>query len=528
MPELYTNFRWAFTGETQEMLVEDGRVIRRGHKHQGERPQQIIDLGGKLLMPAFIDSHCHILPTGLDLQKLFLGSCSTQGEVLGAVRDALRQVEPGKWLLAVHYDQTKFPDGKHLSRSDLDAISSKTPILLRHVNGHASVANSAALQAARIREDEKDPPGGHFERGDDGKLNGVLLELAHERVTRAVPNPTLEEMVDAILLAGDKMASVGIGCASDMMTGRFNLLDELAAYRIASERGCKIRTRLYLQWSEVFGPAAVAPDLLKAETAAMNPDRCRVAGVKIFADGAIGSATAAIYGRFLTHNHGGPVISRRAKAASKFAAESLEVDGQLIYAPDKLMHMARTAHEAGYQIATHTIGDYSTDLVMDVYGALDPPSRHRIEHAMLLSDQQIERMAKLGCFCTMQPEFLLKFAHSYRRQLGPERSAFLERARSVKDAGIRLSFSSDRPIVGGDPNDGIRAAVDRPDGFDASENLTPLEAVLAYTVEGARVNGDIDSMGELLPGQFADFQIREEPLSTTFDHQKSKVGTLGN
>ena len=122
---------------------------------------------------------------------------------------------------------------------------------------------------------------------------------------------------------------------------------------------------------------------------------------------------------------------------------------------------------------------------------------------MILSDAQIERIARVGCPVTMQPEFLLKLGHVYRRQLGAGRTALLKRARSVLDAGIPLSFSSDRPIVAGDPRDGIRAAVSRPEGFDPSENVTWEEAVRMYTVEGSRVNGDGDLYGSLAPGSVA-------------------------
>jgi hypothetical protein len=219
-------------------------------------------------------------------------------------------------------------------------------------------------------------------------------------------------------------------------------------------------------------------------------DRFRIAGIKIFADGAIGSATAAIYGKYSGVPTKGPVLTRKGGTLLEVADDGREVSGQLIYSPDRLKSMIRTAHDAGNQVSVHTIGDYATDLVMDGMEGLTHDLPHRIEHAMLLSDAQIDRMANLGVFCTMQPEFLIRFAHAYRAQLGPQRSAKLKRFRSVLDAGIPLSFSSDRPIVAGDPVDGIRTAVNRPFGFDASENVSLREALLAYTDWGHAANGD--------------------------------------
>ncbi len=466
----FANFRWALPGQgTTELAVVAGRFAATG---QGP----IVDLEGGWLAPAFTDAHCHILPTGLDLQKLHLGGCGSHEEVLDAVRDRLIEVAPEAWLLAVHYDQTRYADG-HLNRDQLDAISSDRPILLRHVNGHASVANSAALLAAKVDESTPDPKGGTYVRDASGRLTGVLLERAHELVTAAAPAPTTEEMVAAILAAGEAMAAYGIVCATDMMTGRYDLARELEAYRLAAERGCPIRTRLCIQWAELFGPRAKpVTELIEA----LDGERCRVWGAKIFADGAIGSATAAVYEPYVSE--GGT--------------------GQLIYAPDKLKLMVRTAHDAGWRIAIHAIGDRATDLVMDAYEALDEATRHRIEHAMILSDAQIERMQRLGIHCTMQPEFLARFGHSYRHHLGLGRASKLKRFRSVKDGGVPLSFSSDRPIVAGDPWLACQAASSRPEGYDPAEALTYAEALEAYTVMGAVANNDPHPMALGQPAEF--------------------------
>lgn len=496
----FTNFHWGLTGELQTMEVAKGRVLSRGPMEPGV---DAIDLSGEWMLPKFVDSHCHILPMGLDMQKLHLGPSGTHETVLDAVRDRFASVEDGGWLLAVYYDQTRYQDGRHLTREDLDVISREVPILLRHVNGHASVANSAALARAGVAEDIANPSGGEFQRDSAGRLTGVLFEAAHEHVSRAVPNPSLDEMVKAILDAADSMAAMGIGTAADMMTGRYDLLQELKAYRIAAKRS-PVRFRLYVQWGTMFGPRAAPREEVEDVLKKMDSSSCKVAGIKIFADGAIGSATAAIYGKYASAGSA-PTSSVMPPLGTRHPAPE-GVSGQLIYSPDKLKQMMLTAHEAGYQVAVHSIGDYSTDLVLDAFGATGEPSRHRIEHAMLLSDAQIERMAGLNCFCSMQPEFLMRFGHSYKRQLGPERAALLNRTRSVKDAGIRLSFSSDRPIVAGDPWDGVMTSSNRPEGFDPSENVTREEALLAYTREGGRALGDTD-LGGLDKGEIADFAL---------------------
>jgi len=418
---------------------------------------------------AFIDSHCHILPTGLDLLSLNLGSADSVDEVVAL----LETVEASDWLMAVHYDQNRY--GQHISLRELDLVTGERPALLRHVSGHSAVANSIALRLAGIDDSTPNPPGGEYERDVNGRLTGVLLEKAMDAIYAQIPKPGIEQMVAAILAAGASMRGYGIVCASDMHTGFMDLADELDAYRIAAERGCEIDTRLYLRWSSVFGPRALDPVVLGRKLAEIEATkgRVRVSGIKIFADGAIGSGTAAIYGSYVGRESGGK-----------------EYSGQMIYSNERWEQMVKTASDAGYQVSVHSIGDYSSDRVMDAFEKSGCPERHRIEHAMLLSDSQIERMAKLNCFVNMQPEFLVRFGKTYIKQLGPDRAFRLNRYRSVLDAGLRLSLSSDRPIVAGDPQVGIDLAVNRPEGFDPAENCTLEEAIRGYTTEAAAVNGD--------------------------------------
>lgn len=494
------------SGNPLRLSVQAGRFAAPDLSTKGSG----LDVGGATILPGFVDAHCHIIPMGLDMQKLHLGPCQNKSDVLDAIRTWASE-DTGGWIQAVHYDQTKFEDATHLTRDELDSAVSDRPVLLRHSNGHASVANTAALAAANIAPDVPDPTGGTFVRDGGGRLTGVLLERAHEFVTAAAPVPTTAQMVDAVMRAGERMASLGITCASDMMTGRWNLAQELEAYTLAAKKGCAVRLRLYAQWATLMGPKRIDPGKLAELTSAMDPETCRLNGLKIFADGAIGSATAAIYGEFLTT--GG--------------------NGQLIYAPDRFKDMVRKGDEAGWSIAVHTIGDRSTDLVMDAFQQTQDPRRHRVEHAMLLSDAQIDRLAGLGSPVTFQPEFLVRFGHAYQKQLGPERARSTKRCRSVLRAGIDLSFSSDRPIVPGDPWDGIKAACHRPEGFDPAENIDLSTALTLYSESSARANNDSGDMGVLSTGALADFQIYDgEPGPDTLravykgGHETFRRGSL--
>lgn len=512
MRRVFRNFRWWENGETQSMVVEEGRVVHRG-PHESSPSDGDVDLHGQWLMPGFVDGHCHILPTGLMLAMLDLDGAESPGDVMQALSERDKALGPGDWLLAINYDQNRFRDAAHLHRRALDQISTTRPILLRHVSGHASVANTAALELAGIGPETKNPNDGEFVRDEDGELSGLLLESAHETVSSSAPRPTEAEMVEAILAAGRSMSSYGITSAADMMTGRYDLRTELRAYTEAARRGCPIRLRLYLQWSNVLGRFAMGETELADLESGMDAPTCRIAGIKLFQDGAIGSRTAAIYGSYAqlhpqTADASGPrppamrLTSRRGSHSN-----GMLIAGQSIYPPDELKRRVRLAHETGRQIAIHAIGDYAVDVVFAAYEALDDPKRHRIEHAMMMNNEQVAKMASLGIRCTMQPEFLARFGSTYLRQLGSERAASIKRFAAVREAGVRLSFSSDRPIVSGRPWAGILAASSRPRGFDPEESMPMKDGVRAYSQMSADACEDAQDFGELNPGQWADFQV---------------------
>lgn len=450
------------------------------------------DLTGRVLLPSFTDAHCHILPIGLFLQQLDLSACRSREDVLDALRDRERQLEPGKWLLATMYDQNKFQDGHHLTADELDLVSVERPILVRHVSGHASVVNHLALQVAGVLPDSPDPLGGAFSRGKDGSLTGLCLEEAHNYVSEAVPHPSHAEMVEAICLACDSMREYGIGSATDMLTGRYGFEAELAAYHEAFGR---VRTRLRLMplWSRVFGAEGVGFARYAEWKATLRSDQCKLLGIKLFADGAIGSGTAGIYGRFLVD--------------SGLYDPGKDVDGKLLYSQEELTRRVRMAHEHGESVAIHAIGDLAVDQVLNAYEATGEPAMHRLEHAMLLRDAQIARIQDQGIHVTLQPEFLHWFGPTYRRQLGEERASRLIRARSLLRAGIPISLNSDRPIVAGDPWTGILAATQRPEGFVEDENISLHEALYGYTTGGTRANRDGGLSGGGEVGEIADLAV---------------------
>lgn len=444
-----------------------------------------VDLRGVPLKPKFVDPHAHVLPMGLDLVRPTVAGCSSRDEILDKLRDALRQTEPRGWLVVAGYDPNRLSEEVALTRDDLDRLSTEVPIVLRHVSGHGSLVNSAVLRIASVGDETPDPPGGRIGRDADGRPNGWLLERAQEALRKVAPKEDVETMATAVLRACERLVEMGIGTVADMMTGYYDLRRELRAYALASQRGCPVRLRLYLQWSAVFGPKARHG--WEEDLAGADPSRCRVAGIKVFADGALGARTAAIRGAYL----GDPPPSKG-------------WSGVLTYRPARLREMVRRAHDAGWSVAIHAIGDHALDLAMDALRETGEPSRHRIEHAMIADEEQIAELARLGCWVCVQPEFLADFSEAYAKCLGPERMARLNPLGSMHRAGVRLCLGSDRPICKGDPEEYVRLATHRPPGFDPEERLEPRVAYAAATMEAAAALGDTD-LGSLEPGCRADF-----------------------
>lgn len=431
------------------------------------------------ILPRPVDNHCHVVSAGLMLQQIDLSACESKEDVFSSLACGLDESEG--WLRAHHYDQNRW-GGDHITAVELDRISDRRPIIVTHSSGHAAAANTAALKAAGFAPDSPDPDGGSFGRTDSGALNGVLFENAVEKVKAAIPDLTMKELVDATMVSARAIWNQGYSAACDMSIARVKPADLLLAFKLASEATGLI-LRAYLPWKDVFGPRAGDPALLE-------PYHEYIAGIKIFSDGAIGSATAAIYGTFL----GKPAASGGTPAS---AVTDRPASGMLIYRPDKLTEMVKTASDAGYQVAIHAIGGLAADLVMNAFEATGDAQRHRIEHAMILSDQQIERLAKLGCRVSMQPEFLSRFKSAYRAQLPAPIASRLLRMKSVLNAGISLSSSTDRPIVAGDPFQGAMASARRPDAYDQNENLAPDEALRLWLEPAADACGLTGKAGQL-------------------------------
>lgn len=338
---------------------------------------------------------------------------------------------------------------------DIDDVISDRPVLLYRYCGHVAVANQAALDLADIDADTPDPPGGSFDRDASGRPNGILRETAVAPVSKAlephVPGPSDLEIISA--LAG--LRRMGIGSITGMVS-----VSSAVWCGVDDEVGTIIRLAPDLPIDIDVLLIASSPEDLVTAKRRLDDTRgpVRFAGYKDFIDGSLGGHTAAMYDPF---------------------TDRPDTRGTERFDHQRMVEMGRTSLELGGAVAIHAIGDRANDLALDVHEELlrgEPdPAKLRVEHASILTDATIERMARLGVTASIQPAFLASEESWLEKRLGPERMSRAYRFKSLMEAGVPLLGGSDSPVELPDPETGINAAVMR-HGINPDEALTREQA----------------------------------------------------
>ncbi len=444
----------------------------------------VIDLRGRAVLPGFVEPHAHPYWEGLVAgMRLFAGR--ERRAAIRAVPGAAEHLEPDAWLVA-RYGPTGWDRPDDPTRDDLDRAVPDRPVLLAHVSGHAVTANSLALALAGLDRASPDVPGRMaIERDGSGEPTGILRGPdAWDRIAAAMPAPTPAEGRAALAWAAAHLAADGVTSVADADVGSTaGVAAELAAWGQAIASGA-----MPLAVALMPGLARIAPGVgdavpSPADIAAALPEaartRVRLSHVKLKADGALTTHTAWLGAPYDDAPHaGGPV-----------------------HDPAALAERVRRAIAGGWAVATHAIGDAAVAAVLDAYAAASaPPRPHRLEHAMLLDEDLVARLAASGVTAVVQPEFLAWAGPTYRARLGEKRAARLLPFAALLAAGVPMPFSSDRPVVPGAPLDGVRAALRH------DPALSVAEALYAWTAAGAASLGD-DDAGRLEVGRRSDLVI---------------------
>lgn len=479
----------------QALAVLHGRIVAAGSDEEvvrlADARTRRVDLEGAVALPGFHDAHCHILLFGLSLVEVNLRHARSVADVVVAVAERARELGPGRWVRGGGYDQNRLAERRHPTRWDLDPVSPENPVWLFHISGHMGVANSAALKLAGVTRDTPDPPGGRVVRGEDGEPTGLLLETAQDLVKRVLPPYTLAETKAALAAAGRQMAAEGITAAQDAWAG-WIAPEEFRAYQEASEEGL-LPQRVWLMVDvEKLAVRGGRFDFGFGLHTGFGSDRLRLGAVKIFTDGSLIGRTAAL---------------------SQPYADPPDTSGFLVKSEETIREQVRLAHEGGWQVALHAIGDRAIEVTLDAVEAVMGPDaagfRPRVEHAGVLRPDLIERIRRLGAVVVTQPRFVFEFGEGYRAALGEERIRLTFPLASLR--GLHVAFSSDRPVTDGAPLLGIAAAVLRRTAsgtpYAPEERVSVEEAVRAYTLGAAYSAFAEMELGSLEVGKWADFVV---------------------
>jgi predicted amidohydrolase YtcJ len=456
------------------------------------------DLGGRTVIPGLTDAHIHLENYAMGLQKV---DCETASiaECLERVAERARLTPPGDWILGHGWNQNAWEKG-YGRAADLDAVAPQHPVYLTHKSLHSAWANRAALRQAGLSAASPDPADGRLGRDEHGELDGILYESATDLVEQALPQSTPEQVAQAIQAAQPALWRVGLTGVHDFDQRRcFIALLEL------HERG-DLRLRVL---------KSIPLELLRQAAeqglrSGFGDDYIRIGQVKIFADGALGPQTAAMFQPY---------------------AGSPDNLGMLFLDAEELFEHGRLAVENGLALAVHAIGDRANHEVLEAFAHLrayeverlsgQPRLRHRIEHVQVLHPDDAGRLAELGIIASMQPIHATSDMLMADRYWG-ERAALSYAWRTQLTSGARLAFGSDAPVESPNPFWGLHAAVTRRridgspslDGWYPGQRLTVLEALRAYTQGPAYAAGLEKRLGMLAPGYLADLLVLDtDPLA---------------
>ncbi len=474
----------------EALSIKAGRIEAVGARRDIEGlagPEtERIDLEGRTLVPGFNDSHVHVWKLGQLLSGILdLRATESLEDLKASVRRRDRELSEGAWLLGRGHNEQLLAEGRQPTRWDLDAAAPNRPVALTRTCGHMIVANSRALALAGIRRETADPAGGEIDRDASGEPTGLVKENAMGLLRAVIPEPTASEYADMVLAAGRAQLSKGISSASE--AGATPTLVE--AYRMLDRAG-RLPHRFHVMAMRL-SEDGVRPLPLPAKYVS---DILRIDSVKLFADGGLSGATAALRG---TYRHE-------------------PVRGLARLREEEIFSLGMEAQREGLRVCTHAIGDAAIDTVLSAYERLHERGGrgHRLEHFALPDRSQIERARRVGAVAAPQTVFLHALGGNFRRYLSVDYLARTYPVRSMLQGGLTVALGSDAPVVPEDhPLLGIQAAVTRKDREGAliapGEAISVEEALYAYTMGGAIASGDEANRGSLSAGKWADLAVLE-------------------
>ncbi len=472
----------AFT-KVSALSVRNGLVCSSG---KGRK----IDLKGKTIVPAFIDSHCHFSEFSLGLNRINFKDCSSLEEFKDKLKIKIISSADGEWIEGGRWNHNYWKEGRRPVRHDIDNISPSNPVLLYSREGHQALANSVALKIAGLDRYSSNPPGGELERDESGELTGILFEEAVKMVKDKIPPPSPELFRKSILSGAGEYLKYGITSVHDFGT--------MNGVKYFEELGEELKLRIY----KIIEDDYLEEALSRGMKTGQGNEKLRTGHYKIFADGALGSQTA-----WTSFDYVGREGYR----------------GMPIHSSSELGKIIEKASNSGLAVAVHAIGDQACLEALKGIEKSGNLLRHRIEHFQLAGEKELNLALRLNVVLSMQPVHLpddITVAGRWWGQYSSRAFPF----RSILDNNIVVAFSSDAPIADMNPFRGIYSAVSRcrtdgtpVGGWYGLQKITVAEAVHAYTAGGAFASGEENVKGRLYSGMFADFAVLSQDILSLKD-----------
>ncbi len=497
--------------DAEAIAVRGGTILFAGSSQDALKfrtdSSRVIDLAGATVIPGLVDSHTHVFGLGALLDQVNLVGVATEEDAITLLVERAKSVPKGEWIVGRGWDEgawaNRYPDKVLLS-----AAVPEHPVFLESLHGFAGWGNQMALDEAGITADSTVPVGGEMRLGSDGQPSGLFLNQGVQMLRAAIPAPSRETLTKQVLLGLDQMAADGYTAIHDagLDATAMSILEELEA---AGKLPIRVYAMLSLRDEDLIrkwiekGPDNDNDSMLVTRT------------VKAYYDGALGSRGARLLYDY----------------ADRPGHRGISGDQ---YGFNQSLNAA--AMRAGFQIAIHAIGDAGNREALDILEAVfeDDPStirnRHRIEHAQVISPEDIPRLRQLGIIASMEPPHAMEDKTWAEERLGPQRILGAYAWRSLREAGADLTFNSDNP--GSDHNIfyGLHSAITRQDknhqpegGWYAEQRMTADEAVRGYTSWSAYASFREDDVGIISEDRWADLTVMDIDPFVLADDEPGKL-----
>lgn len=518
-PTLYLNTN-AYTVDAgrpraEAFAVRDGSFVAVGSEAEvrarlaelGGGTFDTVDLEGKTVLPGLIDAHGHLASLGaLQVGVLDLAGTTSYEQVIEIVSRRAGETPEGDWIIGRGWDNESWTDKSLPTHDALSEAVPDHPVWIGRVDGHAALANRAAMDTADISPETTGPDGGELLRNPDGSLTGVFIDNAESLVEKAIPAGARGDPESKIRAAQDACLAAGLTSVHDM--GVHPRTAEM--YRTLAERG-ELKLRVH-----AASPSAFAVRHFE-EHEPYRSDRFSFAATKVYIDGAMGSR-----GAWLLE----PYSDRPVYETGEHAGEPYT--GLAVQDPGFIEMVARHALEHGYQVFCHAIGDRANRETLDAYeraaastGKPLADARFRIEHAQLLAPADIPRFAALGVIASMQPTHCTSDMRWVEQRVGMGRASGAYAWASLLRTGAVIAGGSDFPVESHNPFLGFHAAVTRQNadakpagGWRPEERMTRAETLRSMTLDAAYSVFMEDRVGSIEPGKLADFIVIDRDVMT--------------